>query len=319
MVNAIDSERVGPDYLLSPSNRSLLFQASRNLQLACCWLPSTLEDLDPRHTLDVLDTQLGKPDKLARLSDEDREVAAEARRWLQIALEDTNWRVMRPSISIPIHLGRLPAPILAAAGISSGPEGECILTTAEVPLALQGAAARISDANTITGNLLKAAQIARKNRNLMKVAPKYVKPKSKGNKISQEHTVINRSKSRSAVKSLRRSEKSATEERRHDGVEIHLPDDLPPPLLKKQKISKRSLEPEQSSPVTIPPEVYALEMSFNSVSSKLDWVVDEALKNQDDHFLVFAKDAIMLGQLTDVSASSCHEPRGQRILLTTVS
>jgi hypothetical protein len=302
MVNAIDSEREGPDYLLSPTNRSSLFQASRNLQLACCWLPTTLEDLHPGHTLNVLDTQLSKPDKLAKISDADREVAIEARKWLEIALDDSKWRIMRPSISIPVHLGRLPLPVLKAASICPESENETILTTADVPLALREAAARIVDPDAITGSLLKAAQAARKSRNEMKVSPKNVKPKAKGNKTHLEHKVP--SDNKSAVKSLRRSEKSATSERQNDAKDLEILDELSESPLKKHKTANRSLTSEPYSAIIVPPEVHALEMSFSSVSTKLNWVVEEALRNEDDFFLIFAKDAIMLGQLTDVSASS---------------
>lgn len=303
MVNAITSERVGPDYLLSPENRSSLFQASRNLQLACCWLPSTLEDMDPGFTLGVLDTELGKPEKLARLSDDDREVAAEARKWLEIAMNDKNWRLMRPNISIPVHLGRLPLPVLMAASLSTGSENDLILTTAEVPLALREAAATISDPDSITGSLIKAAQAAKDRRSRMRVASKTSKPKKKGNKTHSEQTAFTDTKSCSAAKSLRRSEASATFERHLDTEGLEALEQPPASSPKKQENLKQSLEAEPHSRIIVPPELRAMEVSFKSVSSKLDWVVEETLRNKDDYFLVFSKDAIMLGQLTEVSAT----------------
>lgn len=304
VVNAISSQRVGPDYLLTASNRSSLLLASRNLQLACSWLPSSNSDLDPAFTLDALEIEVSTPEKLKVLSEADRESVVEAERWLRIAMNDPHWRAILPKISIPIRMGRLPAEILRETSLTESFDPDVCLSTAEIPLSLRTAAASITDANAITGQLIKAAQAAKKHQPFLEPPT----AKAKKRKKNAELSVAAESKHRSAAQTLRRSGLAATHDRLQDAEVIDLSDgnEQPAPSARKRKRAPSDVPatnaPRARRPAPpIPPEVRAMELSFSTVSSKLDWVVAEILKNDDDRFLVFAKDSVMLGQLTEVS------------------
>lgn len=301
--NAILSERVGPDYLLTPSNKSALLLASRNIQLACCWFPSSNEEMNPRSTLDELETVLSQPAKMAALSESDQRMGLQAAKWLEIPANDDDWRKMMNKISIPIRVALLFPDILRGMSISSTTDGDISLTTAEIPLALRYAASTIADPNAISGTLIKAAHTAKRHQPQLVAQP----PKPAKKKTNPEQSVVAGSKSRSASKSLRRSEKAATHEQDLDTEEVESLQHIPVPL-KKRKRSGRGIEsadlPQHAQVLRVPPEVRALEFSFNTVSSKLDWIIAEVLGNEEDRYLVFAKDSVMLGQLTEVSIES---------------
>ena len=259
----------------------------------------------------------------------------EAEHWLKIAINDQYWHKILPKISIPIRLGRLPAEILRETSINpllSGNEcvataeiplhirisaphldplrnGDECLTTAEIPLHLRISAASITDANSITGQLIKSAQAAKRQQHHLEPA-KVTTKKTKNSKKTPEQSVAAESKLRSAADTLRRSEKAARHDRLQEGEVIDLIDGDPrsAPASRKRKrptaeaggVANRDRRPA----LPVPPEVHALELGFTTVSSKLDWVVGEVLKCDEDRFLVFAKDSVMLGQLTEVRAHS---------------
>lgn len=174
------------------------------------------------------------------------------------------------------------------------------MTTAEIPLHLRNAAASVRDPNSITGQLIRAAQVAKRQQHHLEPA----KVKAKKTKKTPEQSVAAESKHRSAADTLRRSEKAATVDRQQEGEVIDLDDGdqrSSPTSRKRKRTQGDAAGGNANRPaLSIPPEVRALELGFTTVSSKLDWVVAEVLRNKEDRFLVFAKDSVMLGQLTEV-------------------
>lgn len=249
------------------------------------------------------------PNKLAALTEADRAMVAEAENWLRTAINDPHWQSILPKISIPIKVDRLPAEILREISVTEPFDAEVCLTTAEIPLHLRSAAASVTDPNSITGQLIRAAQVAKRRQHHLEPA----KVKAKKTKKTPEQSVAAESKHRSAADTLRRSEKAATIDRQQEGKVIDLDDGdqrSSPASRKRKRNQEDAASGNANRPVLpVPPEACALELGFTTVSSKLDWVVAEVLRNDEDRFLVFAKDSVMLGQLTEVGtglSNSCQ-------------
>jgi hypothetical protein len=101
VVNAISSQRTGPDYLLTPG-----FEM-REVETTCCLALAGSRDRS-FGKLEALESEVSS-EKLATLSEADQAMIKEAEHWLKIAINDQYWHKILPKISIPIRLGRLPA------------------------------------------------------------------------------------------------------------------------------------------------------------------------------------------------------------------
>lgn len=304
-VNVVTSRRTGPDYLLSPENRPSLKLAFQNLQRACCWYPTGhVDDFDPKFTLSVLAESL-QPEKLATFSEEDQRMMKQAEKWLSVAAEDEAWQSLMVKVSVPIYASQLPTEALRASSRFVPAEDGTVLTTAEVVLALRDTAAAITDADGLSGKLVGAALAAKRRESQIVAQGRPKKGTSDNDKKTLEKNSNQQTKSRSATKSLQRSGRAATSDLREihdvDGDE-HNHSTTPTGRKRKQGQSAREPDSHTNPAITrcVPREVRELRVAFNTLSSKLDWIVAEIVRNVNDNFVVFGKDSMVLGQLTEV-------------------
>ncbi|KAJ9107887.1 hypothetical protein QFC19_002630 [Naganishia cerealis] len=306
-VNVVTSRRVGPDYLLSPENRSSLLLAFQNLQRACCWYPAGHpDDFNPQFTLDVLEAQL-QPKNLESFSDQDQCMMRQAQRWLSAAVKDKAWQSLMPKVSVPIHATQLPVDVLQATSTFPLFENGTALTSAEVTLALRSAASTITDREKITGSLVGAAISARKHETTIFVNRRVTKQARKNQTGTSGKVLHPAAKPPAATKSLRRSERAAAIDLRNiqdiddEDSEIgQSPHHVPQKRKRGQQAPEhptRAIAEEENLPLSR--EVQELQFAFNTLSSKLDWMIAEIVNNEDDRFVVFGKDATVLGQLTE--------------------
>ncbi|KAJ9121638.1 hypothetical protein QFC22_002258 [Naganishia vaughanmartiniae] len=323
-VNVVTSRRVGPDYLLSPENRSDLMLAFQNLQMACCWNPTGhVGDFDPKDTLSVLAEYL-QPEMLQSFSEQDQRILKEAEIWLSAAADHKTWQSLMPKISVPINVSpvsHLPTEAFHACSYFPVTEDGAALTTAEVLLALCDAAAKITDAAQVSGKLVGAATSAKERETLMVTQGRPAKERSSNGKKSMDgkKTVGKNSsqqpKPRAAARSLRRSGRAAASDLLRETY--HDDEESTQPISRTSRKRRRGQQAEDRDATGIslttdplPREVQELHVSFNTLSSKLDWIVAEIIRNENDNFIIFGRDAVVLGQLTElldiVGVSSCY-------------
>ncbi|KAJ9102438.1 hypothetical protein QFC21_002838 [Naganishia friedmannii] len=304
-VNVVTSRRVGPDYLLSPENRSDLMLAFQNLQTACCWNPTgNSKDFDPKFTLSVLAEYL-EPEKLGSFSEQDQQMMKEAERWLSAAVQDEIWQSLMLKISVPLYASRLPTEALHASSHFPLADDGTALTTAEVLLALRDAAAKITDEDQVSGKLVGAAISARKRETLIVAEGRLTKGARINGKKTPEKNCSQQTKSRAAARSLQRSGRVATIDLRE--MQNVNNEESTRPISTAVRKRKRSQPPQNCDTTSIatkapplPREVQELHVAFKTLSSKLNWIVAEILGNENDTFIVFGRDAVVLGQLTEV-------------------
>jgi hypothetical protein len=304
-VNVVTSRRTGPDYLLSPESRGYLKLAFQNLQMACCWFPAGQgEEFDPKYALSVLAEYL-QPEKLESFSEQDQRMMKEAEKWLSVAINDRAWQSLMQKISVPIYASQLPTEVLHASSHFVPTDDGTVLTSAEIILALRNAAADITNADGLDGKLVGAAISAKKRESQIIRQGRPSKRTTDNGKKTLTKNVPQHTKSLTATRSLQQSAHAATSDLREiqdlndDETSLTIS-----PTSRKRKRGQSAQECDTTTTSTVPPplprEVRELRVSFNTLSSKLDWIVAEIVASGDDNFVVFGKDSLVLGQLTEV-------------------